>query len=101
MKGTKYIIGGLVLVGIGALTYFLIKNNGKGSKKEFILGQYKSTGTLNADELKKISDNLDKVGQEDLQTLYDFFKQFSEKLTPSEDLMKKSNEISVKYGLPS
>ena len=100
MKGNKFIAGGVLLIAVGALGYFLIKKYGKGSKKDFILAQYDS-GSLNTDEKKKISDALDKMGEEEVQTLYDVLKSFTDKITLTGDLVKKAEEISVKYGLPT
>jgi hypothetical protein len=95
MKGNKFIIGGVGLIAVGALAYFLIKKFGKGSKKDFILAQYDSKGNLSTDEKKKINDALDKMGEEEVQTIYDLLKAFADKINLTDELVKKSEWFST------
>ena len=97
MKGSKIIVIGLVLAGVGTALFFMLKKSGEKSKKEFILSVFKDK----TEESKvNLSDALSKMSSQELNLMNEFALLTSEAKEVSDDLDKKVREVLTKYNLP-
>ena len=97
MKGSKIIVIGLVLAGVGTALFFMLKKSGEKSKKEFILSVFKDK----TEESKvNLSDALSKMSSQELNLMNEFALLTSEAKEVSDDLYKKVSEVLTKYNLP-
>jgi hypothetical protein len=99
MKGTKILISGLVLAGVGTALFFVLKKSKDKSKKEFILSVYEKEG-IDDDEYGIVSDGLDKMTSDELDAVYDFMVYVSNNEEEPQSVEHRASKVFDKYNFP-
>jgi hypothetical protein len=99
MKGSKIIVIGLVLAGVGTALFFILKKSGGKSKKEFILSTFKEKG-IDDVEYSNVSYGLDKMSSDELDAVYDFMVLVSKNEEKPKSVEDKASKVFNKYNFP-